>query len=273
MMLTAITRAVSPNLEACELTFLSRQRIDPAQARAQQQAYEQCLAHLGARVISLPAEPELPDAAFVEDLAVVVDEAAVIAQPGAASRRRETPSLIPILSAYRPLKFLDGAATLEGGDVMRVDRRLYVGASARTNREGIAQLRRLLEPDGYQVIAVEVTGCLHLKTGCSYLGRSTLLINRAWVESAPLAGFELIEVPPAEPWAANALVIGETVLLPAAFPRARALLERRGFEVRTLDISEFQKAEAGLTCLSLIFESGPEAGKQPTAGETRIEQA
>ncbi|MEO0248797.1 MAG: dimethylargininase [candidate division WOR-3 bacterium] len=254
-MLTAITRAVSPSLGDCELTYLPRQQIDVLKAREQHHAYEQCLTELGVRVIRLPVEPDMPDAVFVEDTAVVVDEVAVMTRPGAVSRQREVESVATALSAYRPLMFLRAPATLDGGDVMRIGRTLYVGATARTNREGIDQLRHLLKPYGYEVRIIKVRGCLHLKSGCSYVGRTTLLANRAWVEIGALEEFNVIDVHPTEPWAANALLIGDTVVFPSGFPQTRRLLEERGFHVRTVDVSELQKAEAGVTCMSIIFES------------------
>src|SRR5205085_1099511 len=144
-------------------------------------------------------------------------------------------------------------ATLDGGDVLRVGRRLFVGLSSRTNQAGIAQLGGHLAPFGYTVRAVEVLGCLHLKSACTYVGNNTLLINRAWVDAATFAGFDFIDVPANEPGAANALLIGETVIMPSAFPQTIALLEGRGFNVLTVDVSEFQKAEGGVTCKSVIF--------------------
>jgi dimethylargininase len=254
-MLTAITRSVSPTIGDCELTFLSRQRIDFDKAARQQKAYEQSLTKLGVRVLSLPAEPEMPDAVFVEDTAVVVDEVAVIASMGAATRRQEVKSMADTLSRFRPLKFINESGTLEGGDKFRIGRTLYVGVSTRTNRAGIAQLSRILESFGYQVKTVEVKGCLHLTTGCTYIGRNTILANKSWVDTSAFEGFDIIDVSLTEPWAANALLVGGVVLFPSCFPKTRALLEERGFRVETTDISEHMKAEAGLTCMSIIFET------------------
>lgn len=254
-MLIAITRAVSPSINRCELTFQAKVPIDVVKAIAQHEAYEECLRELGARVVSLSAEPDLPDSVFVEDAAIVVDELAVIPVMGAASRRAETASIAAALGAYRPLKFLESPATLDGGDVMRIGRTLFVGASRRTNTEGIAQLGAALAPFRYEVNAVEVKQCLHLKSGCSYLGRNSILVNRAWVDVTPFAGFELIDVPGTEPGAANALLIDDTVIVPSAFPRTIAMLEARGFAVRPIDVSDFQKAEGGVTCKSLIFRA------------------
>ena len=252
-MLTAIIRHVSPSINNCELSFHERQHIDLPKAIAQHRAYQQCLDELGLRIVSLPAEPDLPDSVFVEDPAVVVDQIAVISHMGAASRRPEAESLAVALSSYRELKFLREPATLDGGDVMRVSRTLFVGQSQRTNREAVAQLSEILRPFDHEVRPIEVTGCLHLKSACSYIGGNTVLVNRAWIDAEPLREFELLDVPADEPNAANALLVGDTVVLPSTFHGTRALLEQKGVRVRTIDVSELQKAESGVTCMSLIF--------------------
>jgi dimethylargininase len=254
-MLTAITRAVSPAIIHCELSFIDRKPIDLARTQDQHHAYETLLEKLGARVISLPAEPDLPDSMFVEDPAVVLDELAVILPLGTESRRREVASLAPALSKYRKLAYIKLPGTLEGGDVLRIGRKLFVGLTRRSNTEGIRQLTEILRPLGYEVIAVPVTGCLHLKSAVTYLGDNTLLANRKWFDTAPFARYDWIDVHPAEPHAANALVLSGTVIFPASFPRTRERIEARSFSVTPLDISELQKAESGLTCSSLLFES------------------
>jgi dimethylargininase len=253
-MLTAITRQVSPSINRCEITFHAKEPIDVAKAIAQHAAYDECLRGLGVCVVSLAAEPDLPDAVFVEDAAIVVDEVAMIPVMGAASRRPETERLAQVLSDYRPLKFMQPPATLDGGDVMRIGRQVFVGASSRTNAEGIAQLRAALAPFNYEVTAVEVRQCLHLKSGCSYVGRNSILVNRELVDVTRLAGFELIDVPPSEPGAANALVIEDVVIVPSSFSLTVELLEARRFIVKAIDVSEFQKAEGGVTCKSIIFD-------------------
>src|SRR5205807_1204278 len=240
-MLTAITREVSASISDCELSFHARQPIDVAKAVAQHKAYQNCLAELGVRIVSLPAEPELPDAVFVEDAAVVVDEVAVISIMGAPSRRPEADSVAHALSPYRSITFLRESATLDGGDVLRVGRRVFAGLSQRTNREGMAQLRDVLQSFDYDVQAVEVRRCLHLKSACSYVGNDTVFINRAWVDAARFRGFQLLDVPVEERAAANALLINDVVIIPASFPMTRALLEKRGFRVRVIDLCELQK--------------------------------
>ena len=252
-MLMAITREVSASINNCELSFHARKPIDVAKAIAQHKAYQDCLTELGVRVISLPAEPELPDSVFVEDPAVLVDEVAVITIMGTPSRRPEVRSIADALSGYLPLKFLSEPATLDGGDVLRIGRRVFAGLSERTNREGVSQLRDVLGAFDYEVQPVEVRGCLHLKSACSYIGNDTILVNRSWIDGERFRRFQLLDVPDEESAAANALLIKNVVIIPASFPKTRALLEERGFRVRTIDLSELQKAEAGVTCGSLIL--------------------
>lgn len=256
-MLTAITRAVSPSLAQCQLSFIPRAAIDLDKARAQHRAYEQLLVKLGARLISLPAEPDLPDSMFVEDPAIVLDELAVILPLGTDARRPEAVSLAEALKPFRRLEQVTFPGTLEGGDVLRVGKKLFVGVTRRSNDEGIRRLRAILAAYGYEVVAVPVSGCLHLKSAVTFLGRNTLLANRAWFDAEPFAGFDWINVDPAEPHSANALAVGETLIFPASFPRTRSRIEAKGFHVTPLDISELQKAEAGLTCSSLLFETPP----------------
>jgi dimethylargininase len=257
-MLTAITRAVSPAIVHCEISFIDRRPIDLLKAQEQHHAYEKLLEKLGARVLSLPAEPELPDSMFVEDPAVVLDELAVILPLGTESRRPEAASLAKALSAFRRLEYVALCGTLEGGDVLRIGRKLFVGLTKRSNAEGIRQLTAILAPHKYEVVAVPVTGCLHLKSAVTAIGGNTLLANRAWFDTTPFAGNDWIDVDSAEPHAANALAFGGTVIFPASFPRTRARIEAGGFHVIPLDISELQKAESGLTCSSLLFESPPD---------------
>jgi dimethylargininase len=254
-MLTAITRKVSFALANCELSFIERKPIDMEKARAQHHAYEELLANLGARVISLPEEPDLPDSMFVEDPAVVLDEVGVICSPGTESRRKESPTIASALEKFRKLAYVKLPGTLEGGDVLRIARKVFVGITARSNPEGIRQLAVILEHYGYDLTAVQVTGCLHLKSAVTHLGRNILLGNRAWFDWKRLQGFEWVDVDPAEPHAGNALAIADTVIFPASFPKTREKIEARGFKVHPLDISELQKAESGLTCSSLLFEA------------------
>lgn len=255
--LIALTRAVSPTMAQCALTHMARQPIDIAAAEAQHAQYERCLAGLGCTVRRAPAAPELPDAVFIEDTALALDEVAIITRPGAAARQPETAAVAQTLAAYRPLHTLAPPGTLDGGDVLRLGRTLYVGVSSRSNAEGIAQLRALVTPYGYEVIAVPFTGCLHLKSAVTQVGKELLLGNRDWVSPENFPGMMWVNVAPTEPHAGNALLIGETVVYPQAHSETRARLEALGIVVQPVDISEMAKAEGGVTCCSLIFAACP----------------
>jgi dimethylargininase len=253
-MLTAITRKVSDAIGRCELTHLSREPIDVGLAVRQHAFYERCLAELGCRVVSLPPEPALPDSVFVEDTAVIVPELAVMTRPGAESRRAEVPSVARVLGEYRPTTVIEAPGTLDGGDVLRLGRRVFVGLSTRTNAAGMEQVRSALARHGYSVEPVPVSGCLHLKSAVTQIAEDAILFNPAWVDAAALDGFRRIEVDPAERYAANALLIADTVVYQAAFPRTGARLERAGVRLVRLDLSELAKAEGAVTCCSLILQ-------------------
>ena len=254
-MLTAITRGVSPAIVNCELTFVARAPINLAKAVEQHSAYERLLENFGAKVFSLPPEPALADSMFVEDPAIVLDELAVIFPLGSASRRAEATSLAKAISEFRELRYVHLPGTVEGGDILRIGRQLFAGLSKRTNAEGIRQLQSIVAQYNYNVTPVPVTGCLHLKSAVTSLGRNMLLVNRDWFDASCIANYDWIDVPPEERHAANALAFENTVILPAAFPLTRGRIEAQGFEVVTLDISELQKAESGLTCSSLLFDA------------------
>jgi dimethylargininase len=253
-MLTALTRGVSPTIDACELTWITREKIDIDRAVAQHKEYENCLRGLGIRVISLAAEPDLPDAMFVEDPLLVFDEVAIITRMGCASRRPESETLAAAIAPFRPVRRITEPATLEGGDVLRAGRDVFAGLSSRTNEAGISQLAREIEPFGYRVHAVEVRGCLHLKSACCSLGDRGILANRAWIDTTRFRDFDIVDVPEKEPAAANVLRVGDAVLAAAAFSQTAAMLAAMGLEVRTVDISELMKAEAAITCSSVIFD-------------------
>ena len=250
----AITRGVSPAIVQCELVHQERRPIDVGLARRQHGWYEEALTTLGCRVEALRADPELADSVFVEDACVVLDEVAVITRPGAESRRPETAAITAALTPYRALLTIDAPGTLDGGDVMRIGRTLYVGRSGRSNQAAIDQLSRALAPYGYEVRGVAVQGCLHLKSAVTALGEDTVLVNPAWVNPALFSGTRCIEIDPRERGAANALRIGDRVIYPASFPATRRRLALAGVDVLEVDVSELQKAEGAVTCCSLVFE-------------------
>lgn len=260
-MLTGLVHKVFPAIAECELTFIERQPINYELAAAQQLDYCRALSECGVRVKLIEANSVFPDACFVEDAAIVLDELAIIARPGAETRRGETAAIAAELSQYRELAFLEHPATLDAGDVLRVGRRLYVGRSSRTNQAAIQTLSHLLSPIGYEIIPVPVMGSLHLKTACTAIDEQTLLVNPQWVSAEAFRDYRLIEVPPEEQWAANVIRIGKTVIAQSGFDGTIEMIRPFCERVRLVDISEFRKAEAGLTCLSILFEDSPSSNQ------------
>ncbi len=252
-MLIAITRQVSPAIAACQLTHLPRVEINYDLAVQQHRRYEQALAAAGCEIITLAADASLPDSVFIEDTAVVLDEIAVLTRPGAASREPEVAAVASTLASYRRTCAIQPPGTLEGGDVLRLGRTIYVGLSSRSNRSGIDQLAALTVKHGYTVKAVAVGACLHLKSAVTQVAPQTLLINPQWVDKSCFDGCEFIHVDAGEPYAANALRVGETVIYPASFPATLELLTGKGIGVVTVDVSELQRAEGAVTCCSLVF--------------------
>ncbi|MGB6487866.1 MAG: arginine deiminase family protein [Steroidobacteraceae bacterium] len=251
--LIAVTRRISSAMTRCELTHLQRTAIDVVLAREQHDGYEQALRGLGCRIETLPEESELPDSVFVEDTAIVLDEVAVITRPGAPSRRAETASIAAALAKHRKLVPIESPGTLDGGDVLRVERTLYVGTSSRSNANGIQQLGALLLPFGYRVVPVAVQGCLHLKSAVTQLAADALLINSRYVERRQFPGMRFIEVDESEPSGANALMLGLDVIYSGSYPRTAEVLRRHGIRVHTVAMSETEKAEGAVTCCSLLL--------------------
>lgn len=253
-MLTALTRLPGAELARCELTHLPRQPIDIALAIAQHQAYQLALRAEGLQVIELPADPAHPDGVFVEDTAVVLEELAVLTSPAPPSRRGERAAVEAALIPFRPLARLAEGAFLEGGDVLRVGRTLFVGLSGRTTEAGLRALAEIVRPHGYTVVPVRVTGCLHLKSAACAVDDQTVLINPAWLDIEPFAGFRLVDVPAAEPFGANVLRLPGAIVVSSAFPDTAEVVRGLGHRVVTVDVSELHKAESGVTCMSLVFE-------------------
>ena len=251
-MTIAITREISPRFAECELTHLERTPIDLETARTQHRAYVETLRNLGCEVIELPAEPDLPDSVFVEDTAVILPEVGITTRPGADSRKPETVSIIRVLTPLVRLVQIREPATLDGGDVLVMGKKMYVGVSTRSNREAIDQLNGKLSEYGYSVTGVPLQDCLHLKSAVTRVDDQTLLINKDWVNPSYFPDFDLIEVDSSEPYAANCLPVGGTIIFPTAFPQTCAKLAQRGYPVVTVEVSELAKAEGAVTCCSLI---------------------
>ncbi len=253
-MYLAITREVSRSIIHCELTHLSRTPIDVERARRQHAQYEAALKHLGAAVLSLPEEPDLPDSVFVEDTALVFDEFAVMLRPGAESRRPETAPIRQVLAPYRRLFEIQPPARVDGGDLLRVGRRVYMGITTRSDTNTAEQLQDLLKPFGYDLTLVPVTGCLHLKSAVTQVSEDTLLLNPVWVDKSLFHGVQFIETDASEPYAANAVLLGGAVIYPASFPSTQKRIQDAGVQVVTVEADELAKAEGAVTCCSLLLQ-------------------
>jgi dimethylargininase len=251
----AFVREPSPLLERCELSYIGRLTIDAQRARRQHQGYVTELMARGCELRWLPPLPQHADGMFVEDTAIVLPELAVITRPGAASRRAEVDSVAASLAQHTPLVHVRAPGTLEGGDVLRIGRRLYVGISGRTNAAGVAQLAAALAPFHYTVHGVAMHGCLHLKSAATFIPPDTLLVNPEWVDPALFDVPRIVHV--AEPFGANTLTVGLVTLVSSDYPATQERLRAAGITTRALEVSELHKAEAALTCMSLIFETQP----------------
>lgn len=251
--LIALTHPPTATLDRGERTYVARAPIDVARARRQHTAYRDVLRECGARVVTLDTNSEFPDAVFVEDTAVVLDEIAVMASPGAESRRGEVPGVELALRAFRELRRIQLPATLDGGDVVVADRTIFVGASSRTNEAGALALGAHTREFGYTVQRVPLRDCLHLKSACCVLPDGRLLVNPAWLDESALAGFTRVAIPRGEPFAADFAVVNGTIIVSESNPRTADMLRAQGFVVRATPLTEFEKAEGGVTCLSIIF--------------------
>jgi dimethylargininase len=245
-------------MELGERTYTDEFPIDGTLAATQHARYQAALRRCGARVVSIPGCEELADCVFVEDTAIVVDEIAVMMSMGAASRRDEVPTIEKALREFRTIARVELPAKIDGGDVVRSGRDVFVGLSQRTNPAGVDALRTILGPFGYSVTAVPVLEVLHLKSACSALPDGSLLVNAELISTSPIQGRQFLPVPKAEPLAGDVLVIGERIIASDAFPETISLLESRGWEVIPVSVSEFAKAEGGVTCMSLVFNAGLE---------------
>jgi dimethylargininase len=248
----AITRLPGENF-ADGVTTANLGRPSYSLILQQHHAYRQALLSLGLDVIVLPAEPAYPDAYFVEDPAIITPKIAVSTCPGASSRQGEEITLEPFLEYYRPLVHIHPPGTVDGGDVLVVENHYFIGLSERTNNEGAAQLATLLAEAGHTPETVPVAAGLHLKSGVNYVGNDTLLITKNLADYPAFAKYKRIILDVDEEYAANTLWVNDTLLTPKGFPKTHASLAHLGMRLIELDVSEVQKMDGGLTCMSLRF--------------------
>ena len=228
---------------------------EPSYARmlTQHRVYSDTLIQIGLQVNELPPLPNYPDAYFVEDVAVVTAEVAVISNPGAPARNGEQQHIEPILAEYRELACIEPPGTLDGGDVLMVGKKFFIGISERTNPQGAAQLGEILKRHGYTWVSVRVGAGLHLKSHVNWVGGNVLLIGAAFAGQPEFDGYTQIQINPAEEYACNTLWINGTLLTPKGFPNTREQLTTLGLPIIELETSEVHKMDGGLTCMSLRF--------------------
>jgi len=253
----AIVRPVPDSIGSCELTHLDRVPIDLDLARTQHEDYCRTLAALGCEVVTLPPLHAFPDSVFVEDPAIVLDELAILARSGAASRRGEVDSVGEALAAFRTCRRIEPPGCIDGGDVIQIGRRVFVGVSTRTNESARTQLRNMVEPLGYEVVDVTLVDCLHLKTAASVISDEAILCNPLWVDPAAFAGASAIEIDPGEPFSGNVVRVGSTLVADSAWSGTNRRLQEAGCEVAEIHLGELSKAEGSVTCSSIVFSLAP----------------
>jgi dimethylargininase len=249
------TRAIvkKPSAKFCNgITSSVLGMPDLQKAWQQHNDYVHILQQCGLEITELEAD-ELPDSCFVEDAAVVMDELAVITNPGAESRKKEITPVATVLKSFRPLAFIQSPGTMDGGDVMQVGTHFFIGISQRTNLEGAEQFKSIVMPFGYSCSFIPVKSVLHLKTGATYIGNNNLLAMDEFLLHPAFANFNVLPVPAAEAYAANAILINEKLVFPNGFPKTKAMLEKLNYNMAEVSMTEFEKMDGGLTCLSLRF--------------------
>lgn len=251
----ALTHLPSPKMEDAIRTFAEHERIDLERVAAQHTAYREALAKAGAQVVVLDTNLVHPDCVFIEDVAIVLDEIAILTPMGAPSRTPEPAGIEPTLRTYREVVRIESPAAIEGGDVVVIGKQILVGSTSRTNARGIEELARITKPYGYDVRAVPVHGCLHLKTACTALPDGALVVNPAWLDVEALRTFELVPVAEGEPHAANVVVVGARGITGTGNPRTAEAIRTHCVGLDILDLSELAKADGCGTCLSLLFSS------------------
>jgi dimethylargininase len=250
-----LTRLPSTTLIHAELTHLARTTIDSKLSIIQHRRYCEALKKTNLDLCILPALDDYPDGVFVEDVLISLPEASILCRPGALSRRGEVESIAAYLPKDRPVVRIQAPATIDGGDVLRIGNRVFIGESTRTNHAAINALSQAVNHFGYSATTVKVTGSLHLKTAVTALSNDLVLMNPHWIDINPFSGWKRIEVADNEPFAGNSLTIKETTFMQMAHIATAEKIRSAGFNVQMIDISEFAKAEAGLTCMSVIIQA------------------
>jgi dimethylargininase len=219
----------------------------------QHRAYTEALKSIGLKIVELDPLPDYPDAHFVEDTAVVMPEVAIITNPGAKSRQGEEKSIAAVLEQHRRIERIRAPGTLDGGDVLMIGNHFLIGISERTNRQGAEQLGRILAKHGKTHTPIAVGAGLHFKSSVNYVGKKTAIVTQEFSEHAALKAYDKIVIDAEESYAANTLWVNDHLLVPKGFPDTTTQLKALGLPIIELDVSEMQKMDGGLTCLSIRF--------------------
>jgi len=249
-----LVRGIPDSFDQCIKPEGNPQPIDVPLARQQHRRYCEILSDLGKTVLFLPPDDRFPDGPFVEDTAVVVEDRALITYPGAASRRGEVVASAEVMRHFLELTQVESPATLEGGDVLQVGTTIFVGRTERTSDAGIAALSDWAG-SSRRVIPVDIAGALHLKTIVNALGDDVVVLSGEGVDSSIFSDYRILKAPEEEAKRLSFLAIGDHVLLPMDCPETGKMFQKEGFTLIPLDISEIRKAQAGLTCMSVLFEA------------------
>jgi dimethylargininase len=247
----AIVRPVPDSYDRCVRTKV--EKIDVALARRQHAEYCTTLQELGLDLIWIKRENALADSCFVEDTAVILGEKAVICNLSLKSRAKEVVEVAKVLKELKETHCIRPPAIIDGGDVLRIEDKVLIGLSTRTNLQAIEQLRRILEDSNLEIVPIKIRNVLHLKSACTYLGANYVILSKGHFDTDILRDFRKIVVPRGEEYAADCLAINGTVLMAKGYPKTRKLIEQEGFFVKELEVSEFRKGDGALTCLSIVW--------------------
>ena len=250
----AIVRGIPDTFQDCVTMSHGTPQINIELARQQHEAYCKTLEQLGLKLIKIAADNALPDCCFTEDTAIIFGDLAIITNPGTPSRVAETVEMEKTLTSLKKMYHLSPPATLDGGDVLKIDNKIFIGNSSRTNEEAIKQVAAIINPKGFEVIGVKIRNTtLHLKSVCTYLGNGCIILAEGYLDDKIFSEYDKIIVPKEEEYCANCLVVNGKILIPKGFPKTKSLIEAKGFSVIEMEISEIQKADGALTCSSVIF--------------------
>jgi len=247
----AVVRPVPDSYDLCVRT--GSEKIDVNLAKRQHAEYCNALQKLGLKLIWVKGDNTLPDSCFVEDTAVIFEDKAVICNMKVESRANEVVEVVRVLEKLKDVHYIKPPATIDGGDVLRIENFVFVGLSTRTNLNAVDQLRKILEKTKIKIFPVKVQNVLHLKSACTYLGNHCVILSRGHFNTDILRDYKRIVAPKGEEYSADCLTINGTVLMATGYPRTKKLVENQGFPVKQLDVSEFRKGGGALTCLSIIW--------------------